>query len=141
MRIEHCTSHPGTRLVALACAVAFAAVAPAAEPPGAETDAGPEQRARVLEEQAAELAIRILRAQAHLADLEEALGGPASVPPRVGIPDLRDGMSVEQALAGLEHEAKADHGVVIGPPLCPAGRPATGKLEMTFRTAAVQHAA
>ena len=107
MRIEHCTSHPGTRLVALACAVAFAAVAPAAEPPGAETDAGPEQRARVLEEQAAELAIRILRAQAHLADLEEALGGPASVPPRVGIPDLRDGTSVEQALAGLEHETGA----------------------------------
>ena len=104
---EHRTLHRRAGLVAFSSALALAVVAGAAEPSGAGADAGPGQRARVLGEQAANLAVRVLRTQAHLADLEEALGDPALVPSRREVPETRDGEPVEQVQAALERETGA----------------------------------
>ena len=108
-RSEHYTLRRRALRVALSCLLALTGTPAASAPPGARGDPDPDLAPRNLREPIAQITMGILRAQAHLLDLQETVGEPGVTLPTMQRPDARPGSSasVDDVLAAVEHEVGA----------------------------------
>ena len=108
-RSEHYTHRRRALLGALSCLLAFTGTPAASAPPGARGDAKLSLLSQKLGEQAAQITMRILQAQAHLLDLQEALGDPAVTPAGMELRGARPGSysNLDEMLAAVEPEVGA----------------------------------